>query len=606
MVSSWAIVPALLLLQERAPTAQVEQKHDVSTLLAVDLPQLLTFDLAPVSSVAKQETLRRSLPEIIGPDLVELLTRLLKSGGVTEPVKLDTENEDEAAQLVVVGSPAVQQEVDRLLKAIEEALRGPADLELHLLALDGDAPLPFDAAILGADEAERREAELLKSKRGRLARVARARPIDGRVTTVAASDVRRRVDHFSVEIGLGPIHYEPVVDEDAEGLTAELRIARLDGATCLDLALRGAETVEPARELLVEPTLWYHEPRSDSLEAARAAGRVDVGARMFHGKVPLKLDLPVHRFTSFAGSFVLPDGKALWIQSRVAARSGTSTWIVVVRERGPARPLVSRLSRDGDARQIALVHIAGLEEWSFDAIDYSRQSFDDRGWSHARREGDAPQPDADWPSYVRARPGAVRDLDLPTSFSPFEVGGAATEAERFGGQWFLVDAPSDIDAALRKQFAADLAPPASYEIHGRVLRGGALAAEFLLPVAAGRSATLWSGFDGAALRSWDVDVANIEQVGVPIVAWHLDGVALTFVATPVEGGEVALTTRGVVSFLDAPPAPFSTGNPETPTVEVLKTHRLLVDDASSLAPDGGKPLTIGGSACTLEVTLVAR
>jgi hypothetical protein len=606
MVASWTCVAALLMPQEPAPQAQIEQKHDVSVLLGAGDPLDLAFDLAPVSGAAPKESLRRALPAFVGTDLVELVTRLLKSGGVTEELKLDSEDEDEAAKLDVLASPAVQKEVDRLLKMIEEAMRGPSELEIRVLELEPDAPSSDDRATLDVADAERREAELLQSKRAHLVRVVRGRPIDGRVTTLAAADSRRFVQRYSVELGLGPLHYQPVESTSAEGLTAKLRSARLAGATRLVLALRCAETLEPARSLEVDPVLWYHEPRSDSIEAARAAGRVDVGARMFHGKVPLRLDLPVRRFMSLAGTFVLPDGKALWIPSRVAAKSGTSSWLAVIRQRGPAPPIVTRLSRDGDARQLALVHVGGLENWTFDPLNYGRQSFDTRGFQTGSVGDKDESADDRWPSIITARPAATRGPDLPTSFAPFEIAGKRTEAELLGSQWLLVDAPTLVERELRDRFAAELVPPTTFEIHGRILRAGMPAAEFRLPVVAGGSATLWSGFDGAALRTWDVDVADIEQIGVPLVAWHLDGFALTFAVDPIGAGMVAVTTRGVVSLVEALPSPTATGNPETPTVERLRTHRLVVSDASSIGSDGKEPIALGGSACSLEVSVVAR
>jgi hypothetical protein len=124
---------------------------------------------------------------------------------------------------------------------------------------------------------------------------------------------------------------------------------------------------------------------------------------------------------------------------------------------------------------------------------------------------------------------------------------------------------------------------------------------------AGGSATLWSGFDGAALRTWDVDVANINQVGVPLVAGHLDGIALTFDLSLLGAGRIELATRGVLSFVDAPPTLFKTGNPDTPVVERMRIHRIVVDDVSAIVPDPAQaPIAIGGTDCTLEARVVAR
>ena len=176
--------------------------------------------------------------------------------------------------------------------AARRADRAPA-LELRAYAVaDVDPSRLEPSCVLETADADRREDELVRSSRGRLLRPARrprrrSRRRDRRVTR------RAIVRGVKVEIGGVAVRYDPVAGEDVDGVEATFRSSRVDGGTYFDLALRVSESDAPARKLAVDPTVWCAEPKPGG------------GAQMFHGKMPLELELPRQRFASVAGSFVV-------------------------------------------------------------------------------------------------------------------------------------------------------------------------------------------------------------------------------------------------------------------------------------------------------------
>jgi hypothetical protein len=598
MVASLLGMAALALFQEDSQQS-ANDFIGAKSLLAPESPGEIEFNLAPSLAPVRKPSKARGEVLIDDAELIELVTRLVRSAGVRDDFKLETKDN----AIGVVGGSQARQEVTRVVGVLEDALISEERLEIRILSLAAGAETGSDAVVIDEAEADRRETAITQSKRGRVARVGVAHAIDGMVASIDEVDTRRVVRGYSAEVGVVPLAIDPLNDTEVEGLKAAFWTARVSGATLVDLALCYSEPAAPTRELQIEPTLWYVEPR----RAAAEAGGAEVGARMFHGKAPFSLALPIDRFVSLAGNFVIPDGQSLWLPVRVATKGAPSSLIVEARVRGFHRPLIEPLTRANDSPQLTLVRLAALESIGFDRPDYEPSSFEEHV-PVAASEGEARWDSAKrWPAELLGRPRTSALLGLAPGIAPFELGGAEVTATWLQTQNVVLESPAPITEALSTRFAETLRAPESVVLQGRILRGGEPAAEFRLPIVIDRSATIWSGNQGATLRRWDVEVADIEQVGIPIVVSYLDGFALTFFASSIGEGHLQLTATGVVSLVEQPPTRAEVGNPETPVYETMKSRRLFVDGAATVVP-GEKPaaIRIGGSSLALEVTVVAR
>src|SRR5262249_21664216 len=146
--------------------------------------------------------------------------------------------------------------------------------------------------------------------------------------------------------------------------------------------------------------------------------------------------------------------------------------------------------------------------------------------------------------------------------------------------------------------------PPTYEVSGRVTSGSEVIADFRLPIVAGRAAGIWLGAERAKLHSWDVDVADQTDVGIPIVGWSLDGVAAAFQVDAAGEGRVHVEIDGLVRVESGPPTRLELGSPETPLVETSRAHLLAIDTSAVVALGSAMPpLRVGGTSLAFEFTV---
>src|SRR6185295_12407284 len=161
--------------------------------------------------------------------------------------------------------------------------------------------------------------------------------------------------------------------------------------------------------------------------------------------------------------------------------------------------------------------------------------------------------------------------------------------------------------AVTRPFVDAARPGDAFEIEGRIVSGTSTFARFRIPAIAGRRATIWSGIESAYLHTWAVDVANLTQFGVPIVAWCLDGFALEFLVEPETLDVQRVALHGVVRMNEGAFTVLPTGNPDTPTIERVKSRSLFLDTTiRTSAGETAPSIAIGGTSLALEWRLVRR
>lgn len=498
--------------------------------------------------------------------------------------------------LVLSSHRPIPAELEPVVAAIGTALRGDERLELRVFSgrLDGERP-----PLLDAEEADRRERDWIATGVARLDRFDALRLVEG--AAVALHDVEEEtlVHGWTLEVAGGAELFGPVTDVVAHGLTASVRAARWPGATWLDLALRYAAPTAARRDLTVSPQITLATPVPPGPHDGPSRRAAD-GSRVQQEPVGLRLELPADRFVSVAASFLVPDGKAVWIPCDVATHAGRAQLLLDVRVHGPLRPPIAALPAGGDgARVRSLLHTSGLASSGFASPPYNETSFVPTSAAQAVRYGA-------WPSLAEAC-DVHHDLTETLLAAVAEGERGAARLLPLTADDLLVVAPAAehdaMVAALRRAFEAT----GAFEIRGRVLADAETLAEFRLPAAEGRIATLWSGVAGPFLLDW-IDAGREENpASKPFVDWFLDGFALSFLVAREDGGPLRIGVSGIVNLLSAPPSEQRRDDPRAPLVEKIDARRLFVAERRDLAADGAATtVKLGGTPFTLELTVTRR
>ncbi|MFO0985186.1 MAG: hypothetical protein U1E76_26235 [Planctomycetota bacterium] len=586
------IAPILLLAA--MTIAQDEHAEDVTTI-AYDLSGLgsisghaeLRFDLCPASPSGQGDHPAPEPQEASFLDVAHVqawlaeLARQRWGEGVVEVASTEQ-------TLLVTGPTRAHEEITRLLERLEAACLGDERLQVRVLTGEGVLALPF---MLAAAEADQRVAALVADGKAHIARAGVTCLIDGLVRTIDAADGASLVRDWDVEIAHGVAIPDPVMTMATTGLAASVRAARAAGGTYLDLALRYQEDDAP-RDHTVMPTVRCASlPTECVAEAPPCAAICE--------PMPLLIEFPGQRFASWAGSLVLPDGQVLVIPCRVRTREGELTVAFELRVSGKPRQWIEPLLENDGATQATFVHLGALVSPGIGVDRLGPLAFENLLASHEREDEPA------WPSGVESRAAHETDVtEILPLLRPDAQSEPATALEFLSPSHLVVQGPDEVGREIAAQLGTALGPGKSYEISGRILAGQRELAQFRVPAIAGRLTTLWSGFAGAFLADWDVDVADIAAIGNPQVDWLLDGFALRLRVQATAPGHAQLILRGKLHFLEARPAIASLANPYTPEVECVRAQSLYVDEVWSLG-EGSGTIRCGDEHLAIEVTVRA-
>ncbi len=577
----------------------ITRAHDLSGLVTRRGYSSRGFDLCPRTfSGSFVEDLEGTIGEPFEKErLRELLVGILHRRGLLGEVgKIEPSFSglmgDSANCLLVTASLAVHEEIGRSLELLESACLGE-DLEVRVITGDH---LTETALVLDLEEADRRVFEITSSGWGAVLRAGSATLLDGLFARIDASDAELYTKDWEVEIAHAAVVYDPVRGLSEPGLTAIVRAARASGATYLDMAIRHSQAQGPMRRQIFEPMIWMGSPEPHAAEQGKdplPGSTVGVNE-----SVPLLIELPLDRFTSFAGSFLLPDGKVLWIPCHVVTHAGTVSCAVEVRVNGAqrsARPSVAPAEEAEDPKP-AIVHLGSHMSAGFEGPPITKLAFS----SH---EG---FPEG-WPSVIKDRDdrdSAEDLLEVLKEALPEMKSAESILADVLSPSHLFLEAP----AALRKLVDDGLntfyTPGRPFEIKGRVLGEGELLAEFTIPALTGKLSTIWSGLKGNYLFDWDVDVAGEALIANPEIDSFLDGFALKFVVRTLPSRRIQLSVNGKLHFLDGPPELKDLKYPYTPAVERIEARSLLLDETRNFDPST-PTLHFGDDHLALEITLTA-
>ena len=140
------------------------------------------------------------------------------------------------------------------------------------------------------------------------------------------------------------------------------------------------------------------------------------------------------------------------------------------------------------------------------------------------------------------------------------------------------------------------------ELHGRVLDGERVLAEFRIPATTGRRATLWSGFTGSHLADWDTDVANQAAAATPDLAPFFDGITVNFMVAELSPQRCEVQVGGTLQPLRSLPTTTPLAAPFTPEFEPIIDQCVELEERA-IVPlvDGRGRVRLGGSPLALEL-----
>ncbi len=482
-----------------------------------------------------------------------------------------------ADRMVVVAPQEVQDKIADFLAHLVTALVPSEQLEVRVLtsqesdAAGGELSLEFA-------EADRRIAE-----RGLLHRTSAA--LRGRAVVSADALVRESIVYdWEVEIAQGATIADPVVRNVGTGIELVARSTRVDGGALLNLVVRASDPAGPTTERRV---------RAKSLVNSKSvmSERVAAGA-MQHPEVA---------FASFAGTLLIPDGRAVWVPVTVVTHRGPVSFCLDLRVTGRATPArssfeVARSASDEPMR---------LDFMSRGATDLGRvtmtrigaRMFDDQ-WTV--NEGSQPVwATLDW----IGEDGILINLIQRVAAEVLDSGGGSVG---YAGDYVRTLLPKSfaerVGAALQPLQRVD----AGAFVRGRLLADGEERATFRVPAVLGRPLALWSGIQGTRIFDWDVDVANEAQACNPEPEAWLDGFALQLELSRNAAGGLVLRANGKVCLLEGPPQPLDTLDDAQMTIDQIHARTLFVDELRSLPAAGGKTIFGGDLSLELEVAVSNR
>ena len=599
MVATFTLPLALLLFQDETAPPLTTKRHVVQSLLAQRGSADLGLDLCArrISEKGGQEADFGSGRPLLGINELRDLVFSCVIHDSKHEVRIDPDGD----ALRVTADAEVQGEVERIVRELGGALDGEEQIELRVLhgeLVDLDAP-----ALLDRKEADRREAQLARGDTSGVWRSGRIHTSGGAGRLFDLDETTYLMD-YEVEIAHGAELFDPIVATLSTGLTAVARASRSAGGVLLDLAVGMSEPAGPMRERLLRPKLWLTSPLSIRSDQARGQDPSTTGGTIVTGPVPLKIEIPSTRCLGVAGTFLIPDGKALWIPCRVDTTSGSFRFVLDVRADGAARPQVRHLARNPDWKvDRFLLRVPSVERTGIELQPFGGNSLrPGLSW----QEGD----ETWWPSRVTLAARDPGDIEERLRQLVVSQPDAYLAVQRLGGEWWLALSQVPLDDATLHSIETAFAPPAasaSLEIEGCVERGDDTIARFSLPLLAGASATIWSGVSSSFVAGWGVDVAGDTAIGNPDVGAYLDGFALAFVANPIGAARMQLDVRGAVNLLDGPPVEKSLENPCTPSIDDVKATRLFVDETRNATGERGVfKFRFGGAPLALEFTVTRK
>ena len=494
----------------------------------------------------------------------------------------------EGSRLLVEAPDAVHAEIEDLLGFLAEALLDPERLEVSVYR----GTVPSAPVLPTVAEADRMLQEALAAgtlTADRSTSVSLARGTFGHGESV---DLDRFVFDYEVEIAQGACIADPIIVPLQTGLTVSARGSRTDRGLLLDVLLRDSVRLDSG-----EPV------------ELRSLSQLNNKTQVVQNAFTAIVERPEVAFTSLASSFLLPYGRAAWVQCELETESGPVSALVDFRLRGadPARRSEHRLTledydgvestytlrvQDFGAVATSAIHVPRISPFHFDGALW------DECWSGNSITGCSGE--------LEPLLSLERAIDLLWSREPIVDEDPSCMVLGLPTATILSVLPPEVDARARRTSEMLRAPGPVFQLNASIRgQGEAELGWFRCPLSLGRRSSLWAGVQSTGVYDWDVDVANESACANPEMLAVVDGLAMVAKLDSVPRGELSLELSGKVHLLTGAAEDLDLRNQSEFSVTKAPARALAIDDRIPWKP-GSMPVRIGDRHLAVDVELTPQ
>jgi hypothetical protein len=569
-------------LAEMSQEPGLWRRYDVSALCAEQGFASDAMGLLPFASADDMEFLLDEIDQeysdLIDLDhLIDLITSTLypelweSEGSAIDAIT--------SREILVRAPEPVHREIDELLQWLESALVSRATIEFRVLSspdLDLQSIGFSGPAQMGFAQADQQLARL--SSVTPVHKYGPVRLRDDLVARLEAAEVHNLILNWETEIANTSVNSDPVPGVASAGLLAVARSAPAAGGTYLDLMVRHSAFLDsPPRDLKAQSALFS----DGNIDWQKGCGRV------LH---------PRMQFFSLAGSFLVPEGQALWIPVTTHTSAGPLRSLLDIRVHSQTR--LRRASRPVRvaSRDYALefTHLASAISGGIRLPFIPNYRLDPGSLG----KGEIPQPVAilgDSENSV-APDTIVEALQFISEFWDEDP----TCQVNCLGQHMLTLAPAAASQQIHQNADSLLTTPNRHviEVSVQQLSSAREMVQLRLPALSGRDVALWSGLQGMQLTDWSVDVAPGAQTSEPSFHAYLDGCALHLNVQPA-GDRLRVAVNGDVRLLREAPREVDLAVVMCPVIDQSRAQTLHLNDVRYVAP--GEEMTWHGGDLQLSL-----
>ncbi len=561
----------------------VLQRHSISALTHASVSPCAALNLLPLAQPndanggdGGEGELRSALETDYVIELVRTVVE--PSGWENDGWRLES---FDGGALVVVAPNDVQAKIGELLATLERDLLPSERLEVRLLP-GGSAAFSSSSGLL----VDRATADQRLAGKGAL-HLARVSLRDLQPVGGSFGETQEFTSQFDLQIAESAVTTTPRRSSWLRGLRLLARATRVDAGALVQLVVSAADPVAPT-----------------DATAFDAASTIALDSSLATRKAIGRLDQPHVGFVSFAGTVLLPEGKALWLPVSIHTASGEVECTLDLRcELGSSRPcaVIEPIARsEGEALRLSLRRALPS---SLGRVQLGRLGITCSGLSDAdplfnRRFAGDQAPIARFGEAISAEGACAMASSMVQEVldtDPWcQVGLLGS-----GLRTLLPPAASNVvTAALATLTGGD----GGATIRARVRIGGELRGEFAVPAMVDQPLALWTGVNTLLVQGWDADVASNVAGPSPLTQSFLDGLALHLLLERGVRGELHLSVNAAAQLLTAPAALVSVGDASDLSVHQVRASVLAIDELVSLPARGGS-VTLGGDV-QLELEVI--
>ena len=534
-----------------------------SVLVRYDLSSTLpTFDDAQIdesllirggASEGYLEIRRTNLDDLYGSEgadkIVDLVTRLHGEEFEYEGREIVMQGDDE---MLVLAPADLQQKVKATLAEFERVLSSNVRLQVDVVDLPGEGPAPFG----GATVIDAGQLANLPSGQGNSHETYTVRLFAGRTSVVHNMRSIPVLTDYDVEIAQGASIHDPVVSAVETGTRMLLRGAPVKGGVALSMFyLHGDALQEDPVMVNAQLRSFISQEKGESylVEAPSMQERMEIA------------------FRSAAINTVLPDGKALVLNSHMDIAGTSSRQAVIIRRVDGDLPRFTRFSPAGTSRELVFInaetmHVPELGTWGkFESTQENEGGAVPRFYAKLTAE-----PSIFLMDWVGKRFSTWRSVGpwLLCVYDPTWDEDAADKAAALIEAWSGGSDLVQLSLGVRSQG-----------------HGGSKPASWVLPVRAGAPSAGLLGITSTSLVDYDVEVAQFVAAPDPTHQPTFNGFSFHANPSRTSAGGVTIDLDAIAQLRHGDMRSLSTGGPYITKIEQSRYDTLRVGERIAM-PSG--------------------